>query len=464
MGVAARLFFSDSKDRQTLHARITPSEEQNESQKERWNALADFLCPALRAKTGYTIRTWLQGSYKFRVQVRPVRQHDEFDIDMGVYFEWDATSDSGLQPINMKQIVQSVLYEYATIEEGIKKVEEPPKERCSRVVYDGSFHIDIPAYHLDLTSDKRRLATENHGWEDSDPKAIYIWFKEQAGDSDDASQIRRIVRYLKCWAALKIDNEQRPSSILLTVLATEAYRSLQLDAADDDVLLAVIQTIISRLLSNSVVPNPVDASENLSRLSNEAFNNFLAKLAEIEKIARAAVAAVQIIAAADEWSKIFEHFFPLPDPSALLSEASNRNRGLIPYFQPDIQVVAIPRKNKNIRYSGVNSITQIPKDCDIYFSIKNPNVLPPMSEVEWVVRNEGMEAENENDLGHVAERGLTTHERSAYNGRHYMDCLIKRLGSLVGFRRVPVEISDGMKVPLRNPPRPGFVKTRGLSR
>ena len=42
-----------------------------------------------------------------------------------------------------------------------------------------------------------------------------------------------------------------------------------------------------------------------------------------------------------------------------------------------------------------------------------------------MVRNEGREAENTNDLGHVAGQGLTAHERSAYRGRHYMDCVVK---------------------------------------
>ena len=55
----------------------------------------------------------------------------------------------------------------------------------------------------------------------------------------------------------------------------------------------------------------------------------------------------------------------------------------------------------------------IPKDCDIDFEIINPFSLPPNSELFWMVRNQGPEAENINDLGHIAGVGLTAHERSA---------------------------------------------------
>jgi len=41
------------------------------------------------------------------------------------------------------------------------------------------FHIDVPCYHLDPDRDARALATETGGWEESDPKAIYQWFKSR---------------------------------------------------------------------------------------------------------------------------------------------------------------------------------------------------------------------------------------------------------------------------------------------
>ena len=73
MGHAKTLFFSSNSDDQTLHRRITPTDEQYDEQLERWNELADYLLPKLKEKSGHATRTWLQGSYKFGTQIRPVR-------------------------------------------------------------------------------------------------------------------------------------------------------------------------------------------------------------------------------------------------------------------------------------------------------------------------------------------------------------------------------------------------------
>jgi hypothetical protein len=80
---------------------------------------------------------------------------------------------------------------------------------------------------------------------------------------------------------------------------------------------------------------------------------------------------------------------------------------------PDIKVSAVSHANAAGRFSGVNRISLIPKDCDIDFEIINPFSLPPNSELFWMVRKQGRKAENVNDLGHIAGVGLTAHERSA---------------------------------------------------
>ena len=126
---------------------------------------------------------------------------------------------------------------------------------------------------------------------------------------------------------------------------------------------------------------------------------------------------------------------------------------------PNVRVQAISRDNSNMRWSGMNGIGPIPRNCTITFIITNPEIFPPLSKVEWMVRNAGEEAENTNDLGHRAGMGLTAEERSAYKGTHYMDCVVK-YGLVIGIRRVLVTIS-GMYAPKRNPRRPDYVKLRG---
>jgi hypothetical protein len=72
MGIASSLFFSSNDtEKQTLHRRIIPNDEQMQEQQERWNELRDHLIADLRQETGCPIRSWLQGSYKYHTQIRP---------------------------------------------------------------------------------------------------------------------------------------------------------------------------------------------------------------------------------------------------------------------------------------------------------------------------------------------------------------------------------------------------------
>lgn len=465
MGITASLFFSSNDaEKQTLHKRITPTQDQFEEQQSRWNELAEHLTADLRERSGYPIRTWLQGSYKFGTQVRPARLGDEFDIDLGVYFQWNGEADEGdHSPLELKEMVQDSLFGY-TADDVIELV-TPPKTRCSRIRFEGSFHIDVPGYHLDSERDSRMLATQDDEWEDSDPKALYVWFKDQFDDQRRA-KVRRQIRYLKIWAGLKFsDGDGKPSSTLLTVLAAEAAEELSDDnfSSDDDALLALLENIANRLENDSTVPNPaIDGYENLaSRLSEDEFEEFRQKLTGFRDIASSALACDNVVSAADKWSEAFDHFFPMPDEEDLEKAVKEAATLPVRLIIPEVSVRAVARANQNRQWQGTNCIGPISRDCDIYFTVTNPEIIPDDAVVEWTVRNEGDEAEYTNDLGHKAGRGLTAKEHSAYKGIHYMDCVVRQHGMVVGMRRVPVEIT-GMFMPRRNPKRrPPWVALRG---
>ncbi len=149
MGITPSLFYSSNDtEKQTLHRRITPNEEQFKQQQTRWNELADHLTSDLRKQSGCQIRTWLQGSYKYGTQVRPPRMAEEFDIDLGIFFCWLGQPENGpCAPRYLRNAVQTSALAYARNTEGIRSVDTPPKPRCVRIHYDDSFHIDIPCYH-----------------------------------------------------------------------------------------------------------------------------------------------------------------------------------------------------------------------------------------------------------------------------------------------------------------------------
>jgi hypothetical protein len=464
MGIASSLFFSaNDSEKQTLHRRITPSDEQMAEQRDRWNELAEHLIADLKSDTGCTIRTWLQGSYKYATQIRPPRKGDEFDIDLGIFVCWSGQAHNGPhKPGDLRQALQTSLEGYAASTDAVTGIDRPLKPRCGRVHYNGDFHIDVPVYHLDPDADERTLAAAS-GWEVSDPKALYLWFKDKFDDTMRA-RVRRQIRYFKCWAALKwpID-DGRPSSVLLTVLAADAFARLTEDqiGADDSTLLALLRQIEVRIGRGRQIRNPVNPSEDLNRLTEEQWTSFCDEIDAFIEVAASACAADNEIAATDLWSQIFAHFFPMPEVrTAMATDTLAKSQSLVPFNLPDVNVRAVGRKNRNIQFTRKNAIGPIPRDCDITFAVAESWKLPSGMTVDWVVRNEGDEAEYINDLGHRAGTGIRASERSAYRGIHYMDCIFRLNGRIYGVRRIPVEIT-GARVPLRNPVRrPSWVNLR----
>ena len=267
MGICASLFCSGNADKETLHKRISPSDEQVESQREYWNDLADYLKADLKVRSGYAVSSWIQGSYKFATQIRPARKGMDYDIDLGVYFAWASKPEDGrFSAADLKAMVQDSLQVYADDGETDATGVSDPKEFCSRIRFSDDFHVDVPAYHE--WDDVRRLASASDGFVDRDPYTIWEWWI-QTFDEGERARARRMVRYLKMWAALKFDakTENVPSSILLTVLLAYAYPSVDLAkvSGDDELFAVLVEQIKSYLaISNSdEVPNPVDVRVNL---------------------------------------------------------------------------------------------------------------------------------------------------------------------------------------------------------
>lgn len=462
MSCAARLF--NSKSDQTLYSRITPSEEQFSTQQARWNDLRDFLRSRLKEDTSYPMSSWLQGSYKFDTQIRPWAPGAEFDIDLGLYFEWAGDDEAGdYDPEGFKQLVHNALLDYSDDEDNDATGVDDPKERCCRISFKPDFHIDVPCYHLDRGADRRALATETKGWEASDPKAIYKWFKELFDDSNDRAVLRRLVCYMKMWAALKIEEASRPSSIMLTVLVGEALQALEPSeiSEDDDVLERIITVIADRLDGDVQVLNPVDRGEDLNRLDADATEALKSRVRDFEDIARRGNAMTTEANAAEIWTEAFEHFFPMPEDlddgeddadEAVAKADLASGTALMAYaFDPQISVRAVSKDNANYVKEGLNSLPTIVKNCSLRFELINANQLPPGSAVRWTVRNRGHEAWNKNDIGHYSGDAYMSDEHSAYNGNHAMDLTVYQYGRIIGRRRVEINVR-GLAMPPRNLP------------
>jgi Adenylyl/Guanylyl and SMODS C-terminal sensor domain len=449
MGKAARLFNGTAE--QTLYGRVTPTPEQRQFLQEQWNALADHLKDRL-SNWGYPISTWIQGSYKYGTLIKPVHKGEEYDVDVGIYFSWDP-NETVLSPTpqQLRSWVQNELLEYQKEVDVLVEVADPPKERCSRAIYKQQFHIDTPTYHLNPANDARRLACLSGSWESSDPKLLYKWFRDVVG-TDNHELLRRLIRYLKGWAAVAFADapKARPSSILLTVTVAEAFSNMWsarlLGVADDDALIAVIGILYERFANDSKVPNPVDGKENLNRIPEDSWSAFLTRLAVLNDAAQAADAAEDEASAAFAWEGAFSFLMPLPEADGVEVVEPVTNLALMQV--PDIEVRVYDERDGKLLATHMNEVPSAAKDRWLVFDLVNKHVLPDYADISWTVRNDGEEAVHIGDLGHF-RRGinmLTVEENTAYLGKHYMDCVIRLNGTIFAVRRVPVNIKPDQKI------------------
>lgn len=463
MGRACSLF--NGAGEQTLISRISPTAHQREFLQTSWNDLAEHLKVSLKAKHGYLISTWLQGSYKYGTLIKPVHPGEEYDVDLGVYFEWGKGEDIEPTADQLRRWVQQELIDYLDRCAEMQSVAEPPKERCSRAAYEHQFHIDTPTYHLNSDTDKRRLACLTKGWEASDPKAFYKWFRD-ALTGNEREQVRRLIRYLKAWAALSFDDipGSRPTSIFLTVLATKAYPdiglALLLGVADDDALISIIRTMHGRLNRDRRVQNPATkVKEDLNRMSDEAWAAFLPRLDALLDVAERAAEAADEGAAALIWSEAFSFLMPLPNVDEVELVDERTSRALMQLPDIDITVYTGTGANRRFVANHRNHVAGVAKGCTLVFAIANPHIVPQFATVEWTVRNKGLEADASSDLGHrrVGMRLLQAEERTRYLGTHHMDCIVRVNGQVYAARRVPVTIRD-VQHHIDAPARPAYTR------
>jgi Adenylyl/Guanylyl and SMODS C-terminal sensor domain/Second Messenger Oligonucleotide or Dinucleotide Synthetase domain len=458
MGAAAEFFFSPAADRDTLNKRVRPGDDQMEFLRLKKDALEAHLRRDLPQRTDCAVSTWLQGSYKLHTLIRPVHKRDEYDVDLGVYVAWETAAGERWSPEALRRHVQASVLAYTDAAGVLKGVDDPPKERCSRLKFTRQFHIDVPAYHVDPRSGLTRLATLSHGWERSDPEQMVQWFQARL-DGDDRARVRRVVRYVKAWSALTFADQAnaRPSSLLLTVLCVDAFtaRIGERDLDDDDLLHEIVTTIHERLRADRHVQNPVPADQDrdINRLDDAGFQTFMTALARLVDTARRACDGADDAMAATIWAEAFDYLFPLPDVEGL-AESMPGQGILVPTPSIDIEVLS-ERGQSLRRYQGEADFVRIGET--LRFRITNPQALPPQARIRWVVRNVGEQAYDENDLGHsVFDTGaLVREERAAYLGRHFMDCEVYQAGRIRSITRVPVHIT-AQPMPARHRPRPAY--------
>uniref|UniRef100_U9UHG2 Cyclic GMP-AMP synthase DncV-like nucleotidyltransferase domain-containing protein n=1 Tax=Rhizophagus irregularis (strain DAOM 181602 / DAOM 197198 / MUCL 43194) TaxID=747089 RepID=U9UHG2_RHIID len=140
-------------------------------------------------------------------------------------------SEAGIDAVDVKNDLHEAILEFCDFKKNAS-VPVETKDRCERVVFTNHFHIDLPLYYFDSIAGEAVLATAN-GWEHSDPKGFQDWF-ESAVDQDRRPYVRRMIKYLKSWAALKAlsGKVKLLPSMAFTILVAEFVNMLS--CSDDE--------------------------------------------------------------------------------------------------------------------------------------------------------------------------------------------------------------------------------------
>jgi len=446
MGLSAKLFF-DTTVAETLNSRISLTPEQLDEARVKKNKLLEMIKSELSSSLELPVKHWLQGSYKNRTLIRPIQKDDEFDIDVGIYILCHA-EDAGLSAFEVKNQNRQVLEWYVSNRPEAQL--EDSKTSCERLSYPSSFHIDIPIYYYDAQGDICRLATQNDEWIDSDPKALLDWFNNKTStlSAKSLSQLRRVIKYLKAWTAIKgKDDSIAIPSIALTVLVALNYVETE---DDDDSFIETSLKVMGYIAEYSTLDNPIQNGDLFGFNEDDYINikkKAVALRSSCEYIKKSTDSFQQYVL----WSATFEHMFP-PFIERADEVAKNTNLPAIT-TSPKVRV----RHNYKGKKPFTNKVTDeisVFRDDELYFSIDNKQDYSETAEVHWIVRNQGVEAMRLNDLGHTTVLSVNgeRHAGCSYGGTHYMECLILDQNNIKGIGAVKVRII-GLSRQVRNPPR-----------
>lgn len=188
----------------------------------------DILLKKLRAdKDLPSFEELNQGSYAMFTGVEPLDK--DYDIDVGLRFN---VNKDDYEPLELKEKVYDILKNHTEYGAEIK-------QPCVTVKYkkDGelAYHIDLPIYAYEdkedtnsqiyLARGKKYSSDENKYWEEAEPKKLIDEIMNKYSDSEDRSQYRRIIRYMKRWKNIKFssDGNGEPPGIGITLLAYEKF-------------------------------------------------------------------------------------------------------------------------------------------------------------------------------------------------------------------------------------------------
>ena len=457
-----------SKEIKSLIEDIEVPDSEYERAVSRYNSIAEYL-----SKTDmslYEPEIYIQGSFKLGTAIKPLTEDGSYDIDLVCNFL--KLSKRIVTQSDLKKMLGEVVNNYATSNNMKSKAEDGKRCWTLNYVDNHNFHLDIlpsvpnESELIIAITDKRNrdYSIISVGWEISNPKGYFNWFNElsryedykrnyvlnEAATAEPVpyykikTPLQRVVQILKRHAEVMFDDnsDYKPSSIIITTLATKAYSSV----ANKDDFLSLIKEIISKLEfcldcqdGKPCVLNPVDQREDLSikwKSDETYFNEFKNWLDKL----KFDFSVENSINNLNEQFALINRSMHKVSNDTQLSESVNS----LPYhlkskwkdnMWKDVTIKAVVYQ-KSFLPKSLNSGQAIGKNVDIKFEVKAENL--NLYDIYWQVTNTGFEAQKANQLrgdfyeSHIEEGKKIRKESSCYVGKHYVEAFLVKDNTCVG--------------------------------
>ncbi|AZH82454.1 nucleotidyltransferase [Plantibacter sp. PA-3-X8] len=253
-----------------------------------------------------------QGSWAHRTIISPVGAN-EFDADFMLYIEDDSEWSAQDYLTSVKSaLLRSPVYGKMTLTR---------KNRCVRVVYANSCHIDIvPAIRR---GDAEYVANyEEDQWERTDPEGFTRWMKEK--DDITGGNLRRVIRLLKFLRDHRGSFTGTRSVILTTLVGEQvnAYSKFGDPGYYKNVpttLLHIVNDLDEYLWANPSKPVVMDPSNSGAsfdhRWTQETYAYFRERIHAHSAEIRAAYESLTKEDSVTRWQSLFGEGFAAPTAS-----------------------------------------------------------------------------------------------------------------------------------------------------
>ncbi len=197
------------------------------------DGLKDEKIPGTTKKL--TFREINQGSYAMNTGIKP--QNEDYDIDIGAVF--NITNDE-YNSAELKKLVRDKL------NKGNRTVVY--NRPCLTVEYKTEdYHVDLAVYsenNDDIHIAWGKEFSSEKIWYKSEPEELTSWVSDVSTISDESSQFRHCVRYLKKWKEnnFSASGNNAPPSIGLTIQARKAFSDNYAYSENND-LTALINVV-----------------------------------------------------------------------------------------------------------------------------------------------------------------------------------------------------------------------------